>query len=182
MGDPPWFVRDEAECKALLERLKQIPCPHCKRTGTLNRHGFLHGFDDASPRRKTLRAWRVFCNNRQRCPGCGRTVSIWLADKMRRLSLTTRTLGTFLLLAATTGLAAASNAVDCHLSDRTLQRLWRRFRLGQSQIRTALLTRCPPPQGQANAALQVLAHLHTAFAGADDLIAAFQHSLRTFFL
>ena len=45
--------------EAIVERLKRTPCPHCKVVGTLIRHGFLYGFDESSPQRKTLRARRI---------------------------------------------------------------------------------------------------------------------------
>jgi hypothetical protein len=85
-----WFVRNGDEWLAIAERLKQTPCPHCKVVGALNRHGFLYGFDEGSPQRKTVRARRVFSSNRRARPGCGRTFSIWLAEKIKRLSLTAR--------------------------------------------------------------------------------------------
>jgi hypothetical protein len=71
------------------------------------------------------------------------------------------------------------------MSDRTWQRVWQRFDRGQSKIRTALSGRCPPPEpsgpGQRPAA-RVLAHLQAAFPEARCPIAAFQHTLRTFFV
>ena len=186
MGEERWFYRSAAEWNAVAERLKQLACPHCKVVGTLIRHGFLYGFDDSSPRRKTLRARRIFCSNRNVRRGCGRTFSVWLADKIRRLSLTTRCLWRFLQRAVAAGVAAAIRAADCHLSDRTLQRVWKRFDHGQSKIRTALSARCRPPQLPAalppRPAAQVLAHLHAAFPDADCPIATFQHTLRTFFV
>ena len=90
------FSAATEEWSAIAERLKLTPCPHCKVVGTLIRHGFLRGFDESNPRRKTLRARRVFCSNRQARPGCGRTFSVWCADKIRRLSLTTGCLWRFL--------------------------------------------------------------------------------------
>jgi len=181
-----WFYRTEQEWLSIAERLKQTACPHCKVVGTLIRHGTLHGFDETSPRRKTLRARRIFCSNRNRRPGCGRTFSVWLADKIRRLSLTTRGLWHFLQRAVAGSLAAAIRAVASHLSDRTLQRIWQRFNLGQSTIRTALSRRCLPPQQPAHLsrrpAAPVLAHLLAAFPNADCPIAAFQQTTRTFFL
>ena len=89
MGEQRWFYRSDEEWTAIAERLKQTPCPHCKVVGTLIRHGCLYGFDESSPQRKTVRARRIFCSNRNARPGCGRTFSVWLADKIRRLSLTT---------------------------------------------------------------------------------------------
>ena len=186
VGVERWFYRDESEWIAIAERLKQMACPHCKAVGTLIRHGFLYGFDEESPQEKTVRARRIFCSNRHARPGCGRTFSIWLADKIRRLSLTSRGLWTFLKRAAADGIAAAIRAADCHLSDRTLQRIWKRFDRGQSAIRTALFGRCSPPEtppepARRPAAAHVLAHLQAAFPNADCPIAAFQHATRSFF-
>jgi hypothetical protein len=146
----------------------------------------LRGYDDSS-RRKTVRAQRIFCSNRHGRPGCGRTFSVWIADKIRRLSLTTGTLWQFLQRAVAGSIVAASRAVDCQRSDRTWQRIWKRFNLAQSKIRTALY---PPPalppqlpvKPAHGPAAQVLAHLRAAFRDAPCPIAAFQHAKRTFFL
>ena len=183
MADQRWFYRTLDEWNAIAERLKQTPCPHCKSVGMLIQHGHLYGFDDSSPQRKTLRARRIFCSNRNRRRGCGRTFSVWAADKIRRLSLTTRTLWKFLQRAVADSIAAAIRAADCHLSDRTLQRIWKRFDRGQSQIRTTLFghNRPPPELSSHRPAAQVLAHLQAAFSDADPL-AAFQHATRSFII
>ena len=174
----------------MVERLKLTACPHCRTIGTLIRHGVLTGFDDSSPRR-TVRARRIFCSNRHRRHGCGRTVSVWYADKIRRLSLTARTLWTFLKRAVAGSIAAAIRATDCPWSDRTMRRVWSRFQRGQSAIRTALLSRGPPPAWPADspaassrwpAAAHVLAHLQSTFLQADCPIAAFQPATRSFFI
>jgi hypothetical protein len=190
VGEERRFFRDDHEWLAMVEQLKQTSCPHCKVVGALNRHGCLYGFDESSAQRKTLRARRVFCSNRQARPGCGRTFSVWFADKIRRLSLTTAALWRFLQCAVACGIHAASRALHCQLSDRTMQRIWKRFDRAQSKIRTALCGRCPPPQllprPPANpahqSAAQVLAHLQTAFPNVHYPIADFQHSMQTFFV
>ena len=190
MGEERRFYRSAEEWIALAERLKQTPCPHCKVVGALIRHGYLRGYDESSPRRKTIRARRLYCSNRQARRGCGRTFSVWLANKIRRLSLTSGALWRFLQRAAAGSILAAIRAVDCSLSDRTWQRIWKRFDQGQSKIRTALSARCPPPEWPAQSpsepapppAAHVLAHLHAAFPDADCPIAAFQHTLQTFFV
>lgn len=184
MSEPRWFYRTDEEWNAIAERLKLTPCPHCKTVGALIRHGSLYGFDDTNPRRKTRRARRIFCSNRQARPGCGRTFSVWAADKIRRLGLTTGGLWRFLLRAVADGIRAALRGFDCHLSDRTLLRLWKQFRHAQSAIRTALFGRCPPPDlpAEHRPAAQVLAHLQAAFPNAACPIAAFQQATRTFFL
>jgi hypothetical protein len=179
-----WFYRNATEWSAIAERLKQMPCPHCKVVGALIRHGYLCGYDDNNPQRKTLRARRIFCSNRNARRGCGRTFSVWAADKIRRLSLTAGTLWRFLKAAVAGSIAAASRAAGCQRSDRTWQRIWKRFDHGQSKIRTALSRRCPPSELPAShrPVAQVLAHLQAAFPDADCPIAAFQQTLRTFFV
>lgn len=188
MGELRGFLRNDDDWAAIVERLKLTPCPHCQVVGALIRHGVLRGYDEGSPRRRTVRARRVYCSNRHRRPGCGRTTSVWLADKVRRLSLTTRAVARFLQSAVAHGVAVAVRSVaDGPRSDRTWQRLWRRFDLAQSRIRTALLA-CrpppdtPPPPARRPVAALVLAHLHAAFPDADCPIAAFQHATRTFFV
>ena len=188
VGEERRFYRSDQEWSAMAERLKLTACPHCKIVGTLIQHGFLCGYDESSSHRQ-VRARRVFCSNRNARPGCGRTFSVWLADKIRRLSLTTGTLWRFLQRAVADGILAAGRAVG-HRSDRTWQRIWKRFDLGQSKIRTALAVRCPPPQlppqrptGPAQRpAAHVLAHLQAAFPDVPCPIAAFQHTTQTFFV
>ena len=190
MVEERWFVGNADEWTAIAEQLKQTSCPHCKTVGALVQHGFLYGFDEASPRQKTVRARRVFCSNRQARPGCGRTFSVWLADKIKRLSLTARALWQFLQAAVVGGILAASRTLDCPLSDRTMQRVWKRFDRAQSKIRTALCGRCPPPESPApppanpahQPAAQVLAHLQAAFPNVNCPIAAFQQTMRAFFV
>jgi len=183
VGEPHWFYRTVEEWIAIAERLRETPCPHCKRVGTLIRHGFLRGFDDRG-KHQTVRARRIFCSNRNHRPGCGRTFSVWLADKIRRLGLTTRGLWCFLQRAVAAGIRAAIRGSDGPLSDRTWWRLWKRFKHGQSKIRTALFGCCPPPElrTEDRPAAQVLAHLQAAFPDAPCPIATFQQTLRTFFV
>jgi hypothetical protein len=179
----PRFYRDDAEWAALAEQLPHTPCPHCRAYGHLLQHGFLYGFDERHPQRTTARAHRIFCSNRHAHHGCGRTFSVWLAEKIRRLSLTTHGLHDFLQRAVADGLAAARRAFVSHLSDRTLLRLWKRFRRAQCALRAVLLGRCPPPPAATpppRPEAQTLAHLHAAFPDADDPLAAFQHAGRTF--
>jgi hypothetical protein len=179
-----WFYRDTDEWQAFADRLKLTPCPHCNTVGALIRHGFLYAFDDSNPHCKSLRARRIFCSNRHARPGCGRTFSVWLAHNIRRLGLTASALWRFLQNAVAKGIRAACRDCHSHLCDRTLLRIWKRFKLAQCNIRAALFGRCPPPQLPAahQPAAHVLAHLQAAFPDAHCPIAAFQHTCRTFFL
>jgi hypothetical protein len=188
VGQEPWFVHSEEKFQDVCERIKLTACPHCKRVGALICHGFLRGYDESSCGRKAIRARRIFCSNRNARPGCGRTFSIWLAHKVRRLGLTSGCLWKFLTLVVARGMLQAMRAVDDHLSHRALERIWKRFDLGQTHIRTALSRLRPPPEGPTETqthrapAAQVLAHLQAAFPHAECPIAAFQQKLRMFFL
>jgi hypothetical protein len=184
VGEVRWFYRDEAEWIGIAEKLKLTPCPHCKAVGNLIRHGALQGFDEN--RRIVLRAHRVFCSRRNQRRGCGRTISVWLADKIHRLKVTTRRLWNFLQKAVAGPIEAAIRALHSPLSDRTWQRIWARFHAAQSSVRTALANRYPLPErpvkpSRRPAAL-VLAHLQAAFPDADCPIAAFQHAIQSFFM
>jgi hypothetical protein len=187
VGDQPWFYRCEEDWLAIIERLKQTPCPHCHAVGMLIRHGVLAGFDDSTPQRRVIRARRIFCSNRDQRHGCGRTFSVRLAHTIRRINLSARILWAFLQRVVVGTIADAIRNTDCPRSDRTFQRIWRRFDLGQSAIRTALLSRGPPPTLPPEpvtrpAAAQVLAHLQAAFPHDDCPITAFQQATRSFFV
>ena len=193
MDGERWFYRNEADWTAIVERLKLTPCPHCKVVGMLIRHGVLVGFDDGSSRR-TVRAKRIFCSNRHLRCGCGRTVSVWFAEKIRRLSLTAHTVWTFLKRAILgNNIAAAIRETNAPREagysrcDRLFRRVWKRFRRNQLAIRTALLSRGPPPELPAAcfrwpAEVQVLTHLQAAFPHADCPVTAFQLATGSFLL
>jgi hypothetical protein len=186
VGEQVWFYRNDDEWTAMAERLKQTPCPHCKVVGMLIRHGFLRGYDDQRPAQKnSLRARRIFCSNRHQRRGCGHTFSVWLADKIRRLSLSTRMLWGFLQQAANARtIADAIRDTQCQGCDKTWYRLWKRFEVCRTRIRTQLLRRCPPPPlpESPRPAAQDIAHLAAAFPNADCPLAAYQRATRTFFV
>lgn len=174
----------EEEVEAELKKLKWTPCPHCKCVGHLIRHGRLQGFDDKHQRRRTVRAQRVFCSNRRRAQGCGRTFAIWWAEKIQRLFLTAESLWKFLQQAVESGSKwQAFRDLQCGLSDSAPYRIWKRFIARQSAIRTALSALCqPPPCDSEHPAALTLAHLQAAFPEHPSPIAAFQAKLQTRFL
>lgn len=174
-----------AEVDAQLAKLKLTACPHCKQIGCLIRHGFLRGYDPVRLRGRTIRAQRVFCSNRNRANGCGRTFSVWTADKIQRLFLNADCLWEFLQQAALTGnRRQAFRSLGSQLSDSAAYRIWKRFQQAQSAIRTALSTLCKPPRiASGESAELTLAHLEAAFKQHPlDPIAAFQVTLQAFFV
>ncbi len=173
------------EADDLLAKLKITPCPHCKKLGSLIKHGFLRGYDRNHRLNKTVRAARVFCSNRHRATGCGRTFSVWVADRIRHLYLSADSLWQFLTGAVSSGnkLQAFRN-LNSGLSDSTPYHIWRRFLKAQVAIRTALAALCEPPQVESGCPAELtLAHLQMVFKEHPlSPIAAFGAALQTFFI
>ena len=170
----------QEELEAVVLKLKTTACPHCKRVGYLVQHGFLRGYDQTHQREKTIRARRIFCSNRNRAVGCGRTFSVWMADKIKRLFLTADRLWVFLKQAVgSNNKLRAFRRLNSGLSDSASYRIWKRFSKAQSAIRTALTALCKPPKINSGSSAELtLAHLEKAF-GQQLLspIAAFQVTL-----
>ncbi len=179
------FYRSDEEFRSMFERLKQKACPHCQGVGALILYGYLRGYDEDDHQRRSVRARRVFCNNRKvRNNGCGKTFSLWAADKVRRLSLNATSLWKFLKgILEGSGKIQSFRKLDCTLSDSGPYRIWSRFEQAQSKIRTELTRRCRPPDvNSEHPAVQVIAHLEAAFAGDTCPLIAFQHQTQKFCL
>ncbi len=178
------------ELDDLYTRLKITPCPHCKTAGSLIKHGFLRGYDQNNHLNTTIRAARVFCSNRRisrggRAIGCGRTFSVWMADKIKHLFLSADDLWQFLSCAVSSGNKLdAFRKLNSGLSASAPYHIWRRFLNAQTAIRTALAGLCEPPQIVSDCPAQLtLAHLQKAFKEHPlSPIAAFGATLQTFFI
>ena len=168
----------------MLAALKTTACPHCKRVGNLIRHGFLRGYDEAHEHQPTIRARRVFCSNRKRASGCGRTFSVWEANRIRRLFLTADALWAFLKGAVASGnKLQAFRDLQSGLSDSSPYRIWKRFLRAQSAIRTAPGRWRPPPRITSSRPEELtLAHLVAACGNHPSPIAAFQAKLQACFM
>jgi len=189
-----WIFVSAEQRDGRLALLKCTPCPHCKHAGALNRHGFLTGYDEQNFKQKVVRAIRVFCSNRGKARGCGRTFSVWIAEKIKRLFLDAQSLWRFLQQAAATGNKyQAFHKLQSSMSQSAIYRTWNRFRKAQSKIRTTLAAICPPPRqfppnepaenDDRGAAHATLAHLKEAFkASALNPIAAYQVLTQSFFI
>jgi hypothetical protein len=178
------------ELDDLFAKLKITSCPHCKRVGSLIKHGFLRGYDPNNQLNTAVRAARVFCSNRRvarggRATGCGRTFSVWMASKIKRLYLSADSLWQFLNNAINSqNKLQAFRDLNSGLSDSAPYHLWRRFLNAQAAIRTALAGLCKPPQIESDCPAQLtLAHLQQAFKEHPlSPIAAFGATLQTFFI
>jgi hypothetical protein len=174
-----WIFASQEQRDKRLALLKCEPCPHCKHTGALNRHGFLRGYDEQNFKQKTIRGLRVFCSNRGKAGGCGRTFSVWIADQVKRLFLDAQSLYRFLELAATSGnKSQAFGSLQSSMGHSATYRIWKRFLNAQSAVRTALTAFCPPPKQtlQTRSGEQQSTAMSSARATIEHLKKAFKHS------
>ena len=168
------YVSSAEEFEQYRNRLKFLPCPHCGAVGHLVRHGYLRGYGAKGPE-KIRRGWRVFCSNRRRRKGCGRTYSILLAEFVPRYLVTADPLFKF-IHAVRKGLTRKA-AGERWLAPWALQtgyRLWKRLCCRQSPLRSLLCRRTPPPACRSqNPVFQLIDHLNLAFPKTTCPIVAF---------
>ena len=166
----------------ILSRLKLRPCPHCSTIGTLNAHGYLRGYGEASS--CVIRARRIFCSNRGSRPGCGRTHSFFPPNIIPAFQFLAELLWRFLslLLLGATLRGAFLSCFGMRDTGRAYG-LWKRCLKAQLLIRHRLTMRChPPPSKQQRPFLQVLEHLVQAFPNSLCPIAAYQEYFGVAFL
>jgi hypothetical protein len=182
---PPRFVNDEPALAAVLDGIKVVACPHCRQTGALIGHGHLRGYSECGSER-VVRGRRVFCSNRGRRTGCGRTFSVTLATMLCGFLVRTLTLWNF-ARAVVGGLsrrAAWLLAAGSALSLTSGYRLWTRLRTAQSALRARLCRVLPAPPSTAREPLaQLFAHLGIVLRASDapvtsNLFAVFQERLQ----
>ncbi len=180
----PRFVSGESALSAVPFGLKLAACPHCRRTGALNSHGPLRGYAEGDSA-VVVRGRRVFCSNRARRPGCGRTFSVKLSAVLAGFVVRTLTLWLFasaVVCGATRRGAwlGATRASGAQLSLSSGYRLWRRLRDAQSSIRARLCREAPAPGSASREPLaELMAHV-TALVGMGqrDPLAAMQLHLQ----
>lgn len=136
----PLFVLQES-LRQTPENLSLLPCPHCGRVGMLVRHGYLRGRSESGSK-LMLRGRRIFCTNRNRRNGCGRTFSIYHADVLKRRSISAHTAWSFLAgVGSGLSLEKSFQSLDptLQISWSTLQRFWRCFQTNLPAIRSWLV-------------------------------------------
>lgn len=176
----PKFVSSSEQLDECLRTAKLRQCPHCKRTGTLIGHGFLRGYAEHGSER-VIRGRRLFCSDRFRQSGCGRTVAILLDTVLRAFSIRPRTLFEFAAAVVSgTSRRAAWHRVAAGCSLSRGYRLWQRLLGAQSALRTRLLSVCSPPLSKAPEPLaQLLEHFRVALGPCECPFCAFQSQLQS---
>lgn len=176
------FYRCQKDFEKIHWHLKLTACPHCKRTGTLILHGYLSGYDLGAYSQRVLKGRRIFCSNRHRKQGCGKTFSVFKADRLKRFAIQTSGLWLFLKnIARGINLSQAFRTLGIALKTTSIYRLYNRIFLAQHKIRTLLLKRFPMPQNikHKNPLIKTITHLELAFQGSADALAAFQSTFQS---
>ena len=168
----------------MLLKLTFCCCPHCGRTGTMIRHGYLRWHN--GPKKSGIRGWRIRCKKCNHLTEGDRTWSLRLGDTLCRRWLSAKHLWDFiqsLLNARSINKAwedARRKGFPSSLS--TAYKLLRRLDLCQTVFRVHLCVRGPPPEGKTGVPLfHVFAHLKEVF-GNDSPIEAYQLSFQRDFL
>ena len=178
------IAADEASLAKARAGAKLARCPHCGARGTLNAHGYLRGYAEGATETRVLRGGRLYCSNRHRRPGCGRTFSILLACYLSGFIVLAQTLFGFVARVVAGApkdrawRAATRGAFTCTSG----YRMWRTLDRAQPTLRTLLLRSCGPPACEHHEPLaHLLAHCRASFPDAPLPFAAlqshFQHHL-----
>jgi hypothetical protein len=176
----PEFYSTEDEFKRFHAKIKLLLCPHCRRVGFLILHGYLYGYGETD---LIQRGRRIFCSNRNNKSGCGRTVSCLQSGCIRNFMMFAGCLSVFLEeIRQDYCPAEAARKSGLKISKATIYRLYKRFKLNQSRIRSYLLRlKAPPPSVNTNdPVIQTITHLTSAFSPC--IVSGFQHHFQTSFL
>jgi hypothetical protein len=145
--------------------LKQQRCPRCGKVEALNRHSVLRGNDPIQASGQCVRGQRVFCSNRGRRGGCGRTFSLVLADVLPRHTLTASLVWQWLVkVLAGFSLKAAAEKLRLPFALETVYRLRRKLRRQLDHLRAQLCReQSPPGSVLSDPLLQTAEHLRAVF-------------------
>lgn len=158
-----------------------MPCLKCGLTGFLNWHGFITGESDKNDGTSVQRGHRIFCNNRGLCNGCGKTFSIYYSNIMPHQNISAVMLWHF-LCAVVEKIPIYLIPIKKYLSlsITSAYRLWKRFQLNQTHIRSFLTRIHSPPEllHETQPELQCIDHLKISFEENLCAIAGFQNKFQ----
>lgn len=178
------YVADAEAFDGHRDRLKLRPCPHCRAVGFLICHGFLRGYGDHCSE-KIQRGWRVYCSNRGRKSGCGRTYAVLLSICLFHRRVGAERLWNFLrAILGGVSRQPAWERVAAPFCVETGYKLWASFIRNQSHLRSFLHRRVKPVALEriVAPALQLIAHLKAIFPRSSCPVASFQNTLQQAFL
>ena len=162
-----------------------MPCPFCHLYGTLILHGYLKSKPDDFELNYIIRGHRIFCSDRDKKNGCGRTYSLKLSVFIGKLSIKAYGIWQFLVnLLKGNRPYTAFKKTGLPYSNSSIYRLYQRFIHQQSYIRS-LLTQIMGPdlkQNTSSSILQTITHLKNSFIHHLCPVSAFQNHFQVSFL
>lgn len=171
------FLRGLQELKEYVLLLKQLCCPSCGATETLNCHSRLYGNDPDGQEGRIQRGQRVWCSNRGQRGGCGRSFSIFLAGVLPRHTVSAAWLWKLLQrLLGGGSIKATVEALGLPFALETVYHLLNRLRQQLVPLRSALSqqARFLGTSCQTDPLLQTFEHLRQIFPQSDRPCAEFQ--------
>lgn len=179
----PKYYDSEENFNKIHFRLKLTQCPFCKLIGYLILHGYLKGYDENGYDNKIIRGHRIFCSNRKNRKGCGRTFSIILKYFIRHFIITAATIWElFLNIANGFNKKSAIQKTNRIPTLSSAYRLWRRFIVNQSFLKTKLIPICnPPPDSNNDPNIQTILHLKKVFPSLNPISDFQLHFQSSFF-
>lgn len=177
----PKFYNDEKQLETIHQNLKQALCPYCKSAQNLIFHGYLYGYSETG-NQKIIRGRRIFCSNRNKRLGCGRTINIFIKTVFKKFILSTQNLWNY-LINILNGLNKFQSFKQLNLpfSNTTIYRIYKRFWLRQYFIREQLCKIHPLPQNMKTSSplIQTIKHIQITFPKSTNPLGKFQQQFQT---
>lgn len=160
------------------EIIDYVPCINCGVTGFLNWHGPLKNKCDKK------KGHRILCSKKGNCDGCGHTFSVYYSVVIINHNICAVTLWNLL--------SAVLENIPVYLiplkkgimlSITSAYRLWNKFKLNQSHIRSYITRITSPPKlsKEKLPEIQCITHLKSAFSEGVCPIADFQYKFQISF-
>lgn len=168
------YVKDIDELIKLKKLIRSEKCRLCNSIGYLVCHGYLYGTALKGCGR-VVRGYRFMCSCRNKLKGCGRTFSVLLSQFIYRHTVTSGIMWG-LIKVLSSGISKKQAWKKCAeaFSITTVYRLWNKFRLSQSRIRSLLSGKCDAPlKSRIEADEHTIHHLLLAFKDSICPVACF---------
>ncbi len=147
--------------------------------GDLNLHSILYGNDVHNPAGRIVRGQRLFCSNRDKREGCGRTTPVFLSHIIPGYTISASilwpVLAALLQAMGSGSIAACAESVPWPFSLEALYHLLRALRRRLDRLRTGLFSIGPPPlvSSLSDPLLHAVEHLRALFPGEPCPLSAF---------
>lgn len=173
MNIPSFYETDEFQL--IRQKIKIYDCPHCKRSGYLIFHGFIKGYDVLRGI-TVIKGRRIFCSNRFRKQGCGRTWSIYLSGYIPKFSIDVKTLSN--ILSGAKNPFKTWKETETGICKTSFYRITNRFIQSTPKIRTQLIVKYKPPPFIEYHLFSTIKHLKSLNINLETALTMFQFTFQ----